>query len=118
MHFGDMSGLLELLAKEREEARAQRSAAKPTATAAPQAAATQPAQRKRITPWQQAELEKLEARIPELETTLASCDAELAEPSLYTGPRAALDAARSKREKLQSELQAAYARWEELESLR
>jgi ATP-binding cassette subfamily F protein uup len=118
MHFGDMSGLLEVLAKEREEARAQRNVAKPVPPSAAPTPASPAAARKRITPWQQAELDKLEARIPELEAAIVACDAELAEPSLYTGPRATLDAARGKREKLQRELEAAYARWEELESLR
>jgi len=117
LHFGDMSGLLEQLAKERDEARAAKANAKPVAAAPSSAAASAPI-RKKITPWQEKELATLEARIPELEGAIAAADAELADPALYTGPRAALDKARTRRTELQAELDTTYARWEELESLR
>jgi ATP-binding cassette subfamily F protein uup len=117
LHFGDMSGLLEQLAKEREEARSAKASTKPTAAAQPASTPTSAA-RKRITPWQEKELRELEARIPELEGAIAVVDAELADPAIYTGPRAALDKLRTRRAELQAELDKGYARWEELESLR
>jgi ATP-binding cassette subfamily F protein uup len=117
LHFGDMSGLLEQLAKEREEARTAKASAKPAPGARAGVVASAPV-RKKITPWQEKELATIETRIPELEGAIAAADAELADPALYTGPRAALDKARARRAELQAELDTAYARWEELESLR
>ena len=117
LHFGDMSGLLEQLAKEREEARTAKASAKPAPGARAGVVASAPV-RKKITPWQEKELATIETRIPELEGAIAAADAELADPALYTGPRATLDKARARRAELQAELDTAYARWEELESLR
>ena len=42
----------------------------------------------------------------------------LADPALYAGPNPAVAGVRAQRATLAGELQAAYARWEELESLR
>ncbi|MCY3002746.1 MAG: ATP-binding cassette domain-containing protein [Planctomycetota bacterium] len=117
LHHGDMSGLLELLAKEREAERAARSE-KPAAKAKDSDSKAAPAAKKRITPWQLQELEKLEGEIPRLEAELVALDAELADPAIYAGPRAALEAAKVRRTALEATIKKAYARWEELEALR
>jgi ATP-binding cassette subfamily F protein uup len=113
MHFGDASSLLEQLARERESARSVESAAKPAPAAPPRAAKP-----RKLTPWQARELEGLEARIPELERSIAELDERLADPALYVGPRAELDRVHALRKEVEADLAAAYARWEELESLR
>ena len=112
LHHGDVSGLLEHLARERSAEPPAKQRA-PKRTPAP---AKPPAQ-KRITPWQQKELEALEARIAEVEGSISSVDVRLADPALYTGPRADLDAIHANRAALDVELAALYERWEELESL-
>ena len=73
---------------------------------------------KRLTPWQEKELSGLEDGMPTLEAKLAELDERLADPTLYTGPRAELDDLRREREVADAALSEAYARWEELESLR
>ena len=115
LHHGDMSGLLELLAREEADRRAQQ-ASRPAAAPAP---ATRPAAKaKRITPWQLKELEQLEARIPLLEQEIAALDERMADPALYTGPASGVQAVRVQREERSAELQRLYAQWEALESLR
>jgi ABC transport system ATP-binding/permease protein len=115
LHHGDLSALLAELARERDAARVvQRAAAKPVTKAAD----AKPVQSKRITPWQERELAQVEARIAGLEGELAGIDQRLAEGSIYSGPRALVDEVTASRERLQAELAALYARWEELETLR
>jgi ATP-binding cassette subfamily F protein uup len=112
LHPGDVSGLLADLARERNASKsAPARAAAASAPAAPRA-------KKRIAPWEQRELDELEARIPALEAELAGLDARLSEPSLYSGPRAALEEVQAGRERLEAEIAALYGRWEALEALR
>jgi ATP-binding cassette subfamily F protein uup len=113
MHPGDVSSLLEELARER-------AASKPVAQRNAAASPVAPAQkaRRRIAPWEQRELDELEARIPALESELAGLDARLSEPALYSGPRAALEEVQGARARLAQEVAALYARWEALEALR
>ena len=112
LHHGDVSSLLEHLARERNaEPPAKQRAPERTPTPARAPAP------KRITPWQQKELEALEARITEVESNIASIDERLADPALYTGPRAELDAIHANRAALDGELAGLYERWEELETL-
>ena len=80
--------------------------------------ATPPSKPKRISPWQQRELEEVENRISQVETELATLDERLADPTLYTGPRAEVDAIQESRATLDGELATLYGRWEELEALR
>jgi len=115
MHFGDMSGLLETLAKEREAAR---EIARPSAPSA--AKASEPrreAKPKRRTPWQQKELDGLPELITAAEAELASLDERLADPGLYTGPKEEIQRVRARRESVQADVAKLYARWEELEAL-
>lgn len=119
MHPGDLSGLLEKLAQEREgastETKRTAKAGKKAPTDAASAADSKP---KRITPWQQKELDSIEVRIAELEEAIEVVDARLADPSIYSGPREVLEEAQLERSKLDTELTAAMERWEELESLK
>jgi len=115
LHHGDMSSWLELLARERAEARAAEASRRPAPAAPAPRAAARP---KRITPWQLRELEELEARIPAVEGEIAAVDGRLADPALYAGPKAEVQAVRARREELAADLARLYARWEELEALR
>ena len=112
-HDGDLSDLLAKLARERTAAREQE-----RADARPVAAAAKVAKAKRITPWQQKELDELEARIGVAEGEQAELDARLADPALYAAPRAELERVRARRAELQAEIAQLYARWEVLEALR
>ena len=113
MHFGDVSGLLEQLALERDATRAARPTAKPAAAPTPKSSTP-----KRITPWQREELELLESKIPAVEAEISAVDERLADPALYTGPKHELDAMHAHRGRLSTELDQLYARWAELETLR
>jgi ATP-binding cassette subfamily F protein uup len=113
MHFGDMSGLLALLATEREAERASARAPAP----APKAARTSESRPKRRTPWQEKELEGLPDKITAAETEIAALDARLADRALYTGPKEEILRVRARRAELQAAVAKIYARWEELESL-
>ena len=74
--------------------------------------------KKSLAPWEQRELDELEAKIPTLEAGIAAVDEELADPALYSGGDAKRQEVFQKREALESELTDLYARWEELESKR
>ena len=115
VHHGDLSSLLEELAAERRAATRPKAAApKPTAKQSrePEARA------KRISPWEQQELEQVEARIGELETQIGALDERLADPELYNEPRARAEELQASRAELDGELATLYGRWEELEALR
>jgi ATP-binding cassette subfamily F protein uup len=111
IHFGDMSGLLAVLASEREAART------PVPASPPRPTPERESRPKRRTPWQQKELDGLPDRITAIEAELATLDARLADPSLYTGPKEAIQAMRGQRAELQASVDRIYARWEELETL-
>jgi ATP-binding cassette subfamily F protein uup len=112
-HIGDVSSLLDELAREREASKNARPQSKP-ASAAPKAAPT----KKRITPWQERELEQLERAIPAAEAEIAELDERLADPRVWSGPVPAAAELQKQRAALALELARRYARWEELESLR
>ena len=114
LHHGDMSALLEELARERQARRSATPAGRPSAPT-PERTAKKP---KRLSSWQQKELDQLEARIPALEAEIAALDAELADPKLYTGPNPRVVEVRRQRATRADELATLYARWEELEGLR
>ncbi|MCE9592936.1 MAG: ATP-binding cassette domain-containing protein [Planctomycetes bacterium] len=114
LHDGDFSGLMETLAREAGEKR-EVASEKSTPTPPTPSNATRV---KRIAPWEQRELDEVEAKIAALEAEAAALDARLSAPELYQGPKSALDQVTARRTALQSELPALYARWETLESLR
>jgi ATP-binding cassette subfamily F protein uup len=63
------------------------------------------------------ELETLPDRIADLEHEIASIEARLADPELYKGDGEAVRELTQKLERMRSELDAAFARWEELDAI-
>jgi len=120
LHTGDLSSLLERLKQEAAAARDAQAAAgrasKAGTSGAP--ASDAPRRKKKLAPWQAKELEEIEKRLPQLEAEIAAVDAELAEPSLYSGPAAKRERVQARRATLAAESEKLYARWEELETLR
>ena len=66
---------------------------------------------------EQRELNDLPALIEKLETDIAKLHETMADPEFYKRPNEEIAAAQAELNDLQSRLQAAYTRWEELESL-
>ncbi len=114
LHHGDLSSLLEDLARERKAAATPKTRKAPKAPAT----ATRKAKPRRITPWQQRELDEVEQRIAEIEDELGKVDQRLADPELYKGSAPELESFQARRVELAAELAERYARWEELEALR
>lgn len=83
-----------------------------TAAASPAPAAP----RRKLSYKDTRELEQLPARIEALETRLAELTATMHEPSFYQRDSTAINAHNAALAEAQSELDAAYARWETLES--
>ena len=71
---------------------------------------------KRLSWKQQRELEELPARIEALEAQVAARTEAMHDPAFYDRDGAAIAADTSELARIQSDLDAAYARWEELES--
>ena len=91
------------------------------ASPAPQAAAAVPRgrrrSRKRKLSYKDArDLEQLPARIEALENRVAALTAAMHEPAFYQREIAAINADNATLAQAQSELDAAYARWEALEA--
>jgi ABC transport system ATP-binding/permease protein len=90
-------------------------AAKPAA-AAPAAAAATPAAPKRKLAYKEArELEQLPKTIEKLESDVEGLTSAMNDPAFYTRSSAEVTAHTQQLAKVQAELDAAYARWEELE---
>ena len=92
-----------------------RKSAEPAKKAAPTPAATVVAGKRKLGFKEQRELEQLPARIETLEADIAALTAQLQDPAFYAGGAAAVTAANARLSELQSELDAAYARWSDLE---
>ena len=124
LHHGDVSALIAEIAAERESARlaeqrARREEAAAAGAARDAAAATGEAKKKRLTPWQERELEELMLKVAETEERVSALDATLASPDLYA---AGADPGRARevqaeRDAAAAELEGLMARWEELEAL-
>jgi ATP-binding cassette subfamily F protein uup len=100
--------------------RGERAAAATVQRAAARAAAPRPRDDagpapKRLGYKEQRELEALPARIEALEAERAACEATIAAPDFYARPHDDVRAALARLAALGSEIDAAYARWEELE---
>src|SRR5690606_31875962 len=101
--------------RQRPAAGAQAAAADAAASpSTPPVAATPP--RRKLGFKQARELEQLPARIEQLETEIASRTAAMAQPASFQQEGGAITAANLALAQLQTELEAAYARWEELEA--
>ena len=92
-----------------------RKSAKPAKQVAPTPAAAVVAGKRKLGFKEQRELEQLPARIETLEADIAALTAQLQDPAFYAGGAAAVTAANARLSELQSELDAAYARWSDLE---
>ncbi|MEN5263934.1 ATP-binding cassette domain-containing protein [Stenotrophomonas sp. TWI587] len=92
-------------------------AAKPVAAAAAAAAAAAPAEPKRKLSYKDArELEQLPLKIETLEKDVEGLTAAMNDPAFYQRSAADMAAHNAKLAKVQAELDAAYARWEELDA--
>ena len=100
----------------RQRPDARRVQAEKAAAAAP-AAAVEPAKAKRKLSYKDArELEQLPLRIEQLETDIAAKTAAMNDPGFYQQDNAAIVRANDALSAVQAELDAAYARWSELDS--
>ena len=72
-------------------------------------------QKKKLSYKDQRELDALPAKIEELETRLGTLHAEMADPNYYQKPKDELAAGQTLLKELESELNTAYERWQELE---
>jgi ATP-binding cassette subfamily F protein uup len=112
---GDLSLLLERLAEERRAAEeAERQARRPAAPAAGPDSPERDRPR-RLSNWERRELDELPDRIAGAERGIAALDARLADPQLYVANPGAARELGAERGRAQREVDALYARWEELE---
>lgn len=111
-HVGDVSTLIDRLRTERDEARRASTRSK---APAPAKRSTTP---KRLTNWEERELEELPDKVDAAEAELATFDERLADPALYAGgadPGALADL-QAQRDAAAAALDALTSRWEELEA--
>lgn len=100
-----------------EESSAPKAAATPAASSSSGSARPQASRPRKISLKERKELEALPARIETLEAARTELHDAMADPSFYRQDGAAIAESRDRLEAIESELAAAYARWEELESL-
>jgi len=125
VHVGDLSSLLERMADERERAEA---AARTTAAAgrsgrpgrAEPASAPAPAQplaaaKRKRSFKEQKEFDALPEQIAAAEAEAVQLDAKFADAAFYSGPRAAVEQAQTRRAELKAQIDRLYSRWAELE---
>ncbi len=90
---------------------------KPAASKAPEKPKEKPRQQKKKLGYnEQRELEALPQRIETLEQQLETLHARLADPDFYRDHADEVAAVTAEQEKVEAELERAYARWEELEA--
>jgi ATP-binding cassette subfamily F protein uup len=112
-HVGDVSSLLEKIAA---AAAAPAPASSRPAAPAPRAADEVSKKKKALSPWEQREYDGLLEKIAGAESELTELDHRLADPALYAGPKAELERVNARRAELKTAIDAAYARWEQLET--
>lgn len=95
--------------------KANAAASAPRTAAAPPKPAAQKS--KRMSYKDQHELEHLPAKIEQLEEEIAKLHEEMAQPEFYRGSGEQISQTQARLAKLEEQLQASYARWEELEEL-
>ncbi len=101
-----------VLAQQREQARAEAAAQRQDRG---RARPEQAARARKLSFQERKEHEALPGRIEELEAEQAELEARLADPATYQDPRVDPGALSREHERLAKEIEAAYARWEELE---
>jgi ATP-binding cassette subfamily F protein uup len=79
-------------------------------------AAAIPVAKRKLSYKDQRELEQLPSRIDELEAAVAALSEQLADPAIHAAGGAAMMALTAELTQTQSTLDAAYARWAELDS--
>jgi len=92
--------------------------ARPVAAPAAERARPAPAKAARLSYKDQRELDQLPARIEALEAEQAGLHEAMADPGFYQQGAEAMADAQARLARVESELEAAYARWEALEALR
>jgi ATP-binding cassette subfamily F protein uup len=97
------------------DARAHERAA-PAATTPQPGVPALPAQKRKLSYKEARELEQLPARIESLEAQVATLTDALGDPSFYTQEPAAITGHNARLAAAQAELDAAYARWAELDA--
>jgi ABC transport system ATP-binding/permease protein len=101
----------------RKQGESNRAAAPAAAAQAAAAPATPPAGKARRLSWkEQRELEQLPAQIETLESDKAALEAEVADPAFYARPHGEVSAALARLAELGAAVEAAYARWSELDA--
>jgi ATP-binding cassette subfamily F protein uup len=118
VHVGDLSTLLERLARKRADARAAdaRKSRDVEVRAARTAVSAATVPTKRLAPWEQRELDGLPAQIAALESRIAALEARLADPALYVSPSEEQKRIRDEHATATPKLAALLQRWEALES--
>ena len=89
----------------------------PVRTAKPKEKPRHGERARRLTFKETKELEGLPAEIETLEEEKAGLEARMADPAFYKGEGSAIAAATARLQELGERLEAAYARWEELEAV-
>jgi ATP-binding cassette subfamily F protein uup len=118
LHTGDLSSLLERLKQEKRDAASRRAASSAKSPAKRAARAGSSRATAGLSQKEQRELDRVEQQIEATEADVAAIDESLADPSLYTGPRAKLDKLNARRARAADVLATLNVRWEELEARR
>jgi ABC transport system ATP-binding/permease protein len=100
----------------RDEPRSRTMPSSGGASVAPAAAPPAPAAKRKLSYKESRELEQLPTRIEELETRVAALTDALADPAFYQRDAAAITAHNAELAQVQAQLDAAYARWAELDA--
>lgn len=102
--------------RQRDEPSATRTLETPAAASKPTSVSNLPTAKRKLSYKDQRELEQLPSRIDELEAAVAALSEQLADPAIHAAGGAALMALTAELTQTQSTLDAAYARWAELDS--
>ncbi len=102
--------------RQRDEPTASRTSETPAVANKPTAISSLPTAKRKLSYKDQRELEQLPSRIDELEAAVAGLSERLADPAIHAAGGAAMIALTAELTQTQSTLDAAYARWAELDS--
>jgi ATP-binding cassette subfamily F protein uup len=102
--------------RQRDEPSATRTVETPAAASKPTSVSNLLTAKRKLSYKDQRELEQLPSRIDELEAAVAALSEQLADPAIHAAGGAAMMALTAELTQTQSTLDAAYARWAELDS--